>query len=128
MNNMAAKGKKILIVDDETAIIKLLSVRLRAEGYAVETAVDGREALDKLISFQPDLMISDVMMPPPNGLELCRRLRSDAQFKNLPIILLSARSMPADRDEGVSSGADIYLTKPFQSQELLEHIQLLLSR
>lgn len=121
------QAKKILVVDDEVDIARLLVVRLKSSGYVVSSAPDGAAAWEAIQRDTPDLVVSDVMMPPPNGFELCRKIKEDPRFKAIPVVLLSAKSMAADRDEGMGSGADLYLTKPYDRQELLAQISKLLN-
>lgn len=127
---MAGEQTKILIVDDEPAIRKALRKLFQRDGYsALEFAVDGEEALAKLLSFEPDLLLLDVMMPPPDGLEVCRRLRGEAAYAHLrdtPVIFLSARGMDEEVAAGFDAGAWSYVVKPFQADELLELVAFML--
>jgi two-component system response regulator MprA len=103
---------KILVVDDERAVRESLRRALELEGYEIELAEDGREALERLArEDQPDAVILDVLMPGVDGLEVCRTLRS--QGSRLPVLMLTARTQVEDRVEGLDAGADDYLTKPF---------------
>ena len=120
--------KRILVVDDEIYIVHILEFSLTMEGYGVLTASDGQEALRLIESERPDLVVLDIMMPRLDGYEVCRRLRQDEQFKELPVILLSAKGRPVDREAGLKAGADDYITKPFSPRKLLEKIRELLSR
>jgi two-component system response regulator MprA len=118
---------KILVVDDERAVRDSLRRALELEGYEVELAGDGGEALDTLESeSDPDAMILDVLMPPPDGLEVCRRLRLSGS--RLPVLMLTARAEVENRVEGLDAGADDYLTKPFALEELLARLRALLRR
>jgi len=112
-------AKKILIVDDEPNITKLLESRLRANGYEVVTACDGQEGLDKTQKEKPDLIILDVMLPKLNGYEVCRMLRSDKQYNPIPIVMLTACGQVTDIQKGMGKGADAYIAKPFQPNVLL---------
>jgi two-component system, OmpR family, response regulator MprA len=120
---------KILVVDDERAVRESLRRALELEGYEIELAEDGRQALDRLggeNGDDPDAVILDVLMPGVDGLEVCRTLRS--QGSRLPILMLTARTQVEDRVEGLDAGADDYLTKPFALEELLARVRALLRR
>ncbi len=121
-------GKKILVVDDEENIVAVVEMRLKAAGYDVITARDGRQALETLKSVHPDLIILDVMMPPPNGFQVCRQIKDDTGLRHIPVILLTAKSTDSDKFWGMESGADAYLTKPYNSQEILNKISELLEK
>ena len=120
--------KRILVVDDEIYIVHILEFSLTMEGYSILTASDGEEALRVIDSERPDLVVLDIMMPKLDGYEVCRRLRQDEQFCDLPVILLSAKGRPIDREAGLQAGADDYITKPFSPRKLLEKIRELLER
>ena len=105
--------QRILAVDDEQDIVELLSYNLSREGFEVTTATDGEEALKKIRAKSFDLVILDLMMPGIQGMELCRILRNDPKTKNLPIIMLTAKTEEVDRILGLEMGADDYITKPF---------------
>jgi len=120
--------KRILVVDDEIYIVHILEFSLTMEGYSILTASDGEEALRVIDSERPDLVVLDIMMPKLDGYEVCRRLRQDEQFQELPVILLSAKGRPVDREAGLQAGADDYITKPFSPRKLLEKIRELLER
>jgi two-component system response regulator MprA len=117
---------KILVADDESAVRDALGRALTSEGYEVTFAGNGRETLDAVERDQPDAAILDVMMPPPDGLEVCRRLR--AAENDLPILMLTARREVSDRVAGLDAGADDYLPKPFSLAELLARLRALLRR
>lgn len=121
-------GKKVLIADDEINILTMVEARLRAHGYEVVTAESGEGALQKLKEDRPELIILDIMMPPPNGYQLCRQLKDDPQYKEIPIILLTAKSTESDKFWGFESGADAYITKPYNSEELITTIANLLGK
>ena len=118
--------KKVLIVDDEPPVREALRRALGLEGYSVELARDGAEALEALAAGSPDAIVLDVLMPPPDGLEVCRRLRSAGD--RTPVLMLTARDAVADRIEGLDAGADDYLVKPFALEELLARLRALLRR
>ncbi len=112
---------RILIVEDERKIARFLELELQHEGYEVETAGDGRTGLDKALSWKPDLMILDLMLPELSGIEVCRRLRHES---DLPIIMLTAKDDVSDKVMGLDMGADDYMTKPFAIEELLARIRV----
>jgi two-component system response regulator MprA len=116
---------RILVVDDDPEIVSFLKRGLTFEGYSVETAGDGAEALAKIREREPDLVILDVMMPGIDGIEVARRLR---QASAIPILMLTAKGTVADRVAGLDSGADDYLVKPFAFDELLARMRSLLRR
>ena len=118
---------KILVVDDERAVRDSLRRALELEGYEIELAENGREALDRLASGpEPDALVLDVLMPGMDGLEVCRTLRRNGS--RLPVLMLTARTQVEDRVEGLDAGADDYLTKPFALEELLARVRALLRR
>ena len=116
---------KILVVDDEQNICELLTLYLVKEGYTVETAGDGEEALRKFSSFNPDLILLDIMLPKKDGWQVCREIR---QTSNVPIIMLSAKGETFDKVLGLELGADDYVTKPFDSKEVMARIKTVLRR
>lgn len=115
----------ILVVDDEQNIVKLVRLYLNRDGYQVEAAYDGAEALEKAKSLRPDLIILDIMMPEMDGLAVCRELRKTS---NVPIIILTARDDDVDRIVGLELGADDYITKPFNPRELVARVKAVLRR
>ena len=115
--------KKILAVDDERHIVRLVEVNLQRAGYEVVTAYDGREALEKVKSENPDLVVLDVMMPYMDGFEVLKNLKSDPETADLPVIMLTAKAQDADVFRGWQSGVDCYLTKPFNPMELLTFVK-----
>ncbi|HVF20807.1 MAG TPA: response regulator [Mycobacteriales bacterium] len=118
----------VLVVDDDPVIQKLLQVNFEMEGYDVITAGDGEEGLAKAQAEHPDAVVLDVMMPKMDGLEVARRLKGDDATKAIPIILLSAKAQQADVQAGQATGADEYLTKPFDPLELLQRVGALIDR
>ncbi len=118
--------KKILIVDDEKQITRLLKIRMESFGYETDIAYDGEEGLAKVQQYKPDLIILDVMMPKMDGFEVCRRLKGDPFLKNIPVIMLSVKAEEQANDLGVISGADDYMPKPFEPAILMEKIRKLL--
>lgn len=117
--------KKILLVDDEKTLVKTLTYNLEKDGYLVISAYDGEEALNKVESDNPDLIILDLMLPGVDGFEVCRRVRKSM---DLPIIMLTAKGDDIDKILGLELGADDYLTKPFNPRELLARVKAILRR
>jgi phosphate regulon transcriptional regulator PhoB len=118
----------ILVVDDEEPIQELLRFNLEKEGYLVRVAKDGPEALKHVVNDQPDLLVLDLMLPGMDGLEVCRKLRSNPKFQQIPIIMLTAKGEEFDKVLGLELGADDYMTKPFSPRELLARIKARLRR
>jgi DNA-binding response OmpR family regulator len=117
--------KKILIVEDESDLIKLLKYNLEKEGFRVNYATDGSVALAELRRDPPDLVILDLMLPGLDGLEVCRQLRRNDRFARMPVLMLSARGEEADRVVGLELGADDYVTKPFSTREMIARVRAL---
>jgi len=115
----------VLVADDEKNILQLARMYLQAEGFTVETAANGREALEKVRVAKPDLLVLDLMMPEVDGWEVCRRLRKES---DLPIIMLTARGDDVDKIVGLELGADDYMTKPFNARELVARVKAVLRR
>ncbi len=118
----------VLVVEDEDALATLLQYNLEKEGYDVALAQDGEEALILVDERLPDLVVLDWMLPKVSGIEVCRRLRSRAETRNVPIILLTARGEETDRIRGLDTGADDYVVKPFSMSELTARIRAVLRR
>lgn len=118
--------KRILLVDDEPAIVRVIESRLKANGYEVITADDGQEALNKARAEKPDLIILDVMLPKMDGFRVAQLLKLDDQYKHIPIIILTARVHEEDQKIGFATGAEAYLTKPFRSEVIVSKIEELL--
>lgn len=118
----------VLVVDDDVDIARFIEINLRLEGFDVQLAHDGDQALDLIRAGVPDLVLLDVMMPQIDGVELCRRLRADPATVNLPVILLTAKSLSADKVVGLSAGADDYVIKPFDTLELVARVRSTLRR
>ena len=116
-------SKKILAVDDERHIVRLVEVNLQRAGYTVVTAFDGREALEKVTAETPDLIVLDVMMPYMDGFEVLKNLKANPQTADIPVIMLTAKAQDADVFRGWQSGVDCYLTKPFNPMELLTFVK-----
>ena len=121
-------SKKILIVDDDLLIRRLLQHNLKKAGYRVSVANNGCKALKIVKKDKPDLIISDVVMPKMDGLELCKKLREDLDTKLIPIILMTSNTQIQEKLKGFKFGADDYLTKPFHLEDLLVRVDSLLER
>lgn len=118
--------RRILVVDDEPSIVVSLEWLMRREGYQVEVAVDGEEALRAIERAPPDLVILDVMLPRVNGFEVCQRVRADPRRAGLRILMLSAKGRESEIARGLGAGADAYVTKPFSTRDLVARIRELL--
>ena len=116
-------NKTILIADDEADIVETLAFMLEAQDFNVITANDGEDALLKAKEKRPDLILLDVMMPKINGYKVCRLLKFDKQYNHIPILMLTARSQDEDRAIGEETGADEYITKPFDIEEVVEKVK-----
>jgi DNA-binding response OmpR family regulator len=116
----------VLVVDDDPVILKLLEVNFEMEGFTVLVAHDGEEGIDVARNERPDLIVSDIMMPKRSGLELVAELKGDPDTSDIPIILLSAKAQNADVRSGLDSGADDYVTKPFEPLDLVDRVNRLL--
>jgi DNA-binding response OmpR family regulator len=116
----------VLVVDDDPVILKLLEVNFEMEGFTVLVARDGQEGIDVARADQPDLIVSDIMMPKKSGLELVIELKGDSSTREIPIILLSAKAQNADVRSGMDAGADDYVTKPFEPLDLVDRVNRLL--
>jgi len=119
---------KILIIEDEEDILTALQIRLVANGYEIISASDGPEGLRKARTDGPDLIILDIMLPKLDGYQIARMLKYDENYRNIPIIMLTAKVQQSDVKQGLESGADAYMTKPFKGEELLAQIETLLSK
>ena len=125
---MLQSGKKILLVEDEPEFRLALRIRLEANGYDIIEAEDGATGLNTARHQNPDLIILDVMLPKMDGFKVARLLKFDLKYKNIPLMMLTVMSQASDRKMGQAVGADAYLTKPYQPQELLDTISTLISR
>lgn len=119
--------KKILIVDDEPNIVKILAARLKAAGFDVITANDGLSGLHTVYRENPDLVIFDVMMPQMDGFTACQKLKSDRRYQDTPVLMLTAKTQEEDKNWGKMLGATDYITKPFDSKELVNKVKELLA-
>ncbi|MEA2477949.1 MAG: hypothetical protein QOF16_402 [Actinomycetota bacterium] len=125
MNN---KRELVLVADDDEDILRFVEVNLRLEGYEVSTASDGEQALENAYELVPDLALLDVMMPKIDGFEVCQRLRGDVRTRNMSVIMLTAKSLSADKVVGLTAGADDYMIKPFDPVELVARVKSALRR
>jgi len=119
---------RVLVADDDPDILSVVQVNFELEGFEVETAVDGEDALQKATAVPPNVIVLDIMMPRMDGLTALHRLRGQASTANIPIVLLTARGLPEDRVRGLELGADDYITKPFSIREFRSRIRALLRR
>jgi len=119
---------KIFIIEDEPSIIQLIQHNLEKNGFIVSSSINGNDGLKELKKFQPDLLLLDWMLPDLSGIEICKSIRKDNSFKNLPIIMLTAKGEEEDKIKGLDSGVDDYLTKPFSFNELKSRIKAVLRR
>lgn len=118
----------VLVVEDDPTILQLLEVNFEMEGFTVLKAADGAIGLEQAQANQPDIVVSDVMMPNMSGIELVVALKASPETESIPIILLSAKAQGADIRHGIEAGADEYVTKPFEPLDLIERVHALLSR
>ncbi|HYT25777.1 MAG TPA: response regulator [Actinomycetota bacterium] len=118
----------VLIADDDRDIVRFVEVNLRLEGFEVVTAHDGQEALSRAFALQPNLILLDVMMPRMDGYEVCAKLRADGRSAHIPVIMLTAKSLSADKVLGLTAGADDYIIKPFDPMELVARVKTTLRR
>ena len=119
---------KVLVVDDDPVIQRLLRVNFEMEGYEVIVASDGVDGLERARADHPDIVVLDIMMPRMSGLDVAKALKADPDTASIPVLLLSAKAQEADMRAGDESGADGYLTKPFDPLQLLQHVEELLAR
>jgi len=117
------KIKKILVADDEDLVRSYIEKKLAKLGYTVLVAKDGEEALEKAFSNIPDIILMDVKMPKLNGIEACKRIKSDERTRHIPIIMLSAKAQSSEINEGIEAGADKYLCKPIGFPDILSEVQ-----
>lgn len=121
-------AETILIAEDEIHIMTLIQFKLRDAGYAILAADDGKKALELAQTEHPDLILLDVMMPEMGGYEVLEKLRKDEKTKSIPVIMLTAKSFQHEIDEGMTRGAEDYITKPFHPNELVMRVQAVLRR
>lgn len=120
------KSKKVLVVDDEPYILRSLRMILEMEGYQVETATDGLEALKKVSENKPHLILLDIMMPHMDGYEVAKRIKEDPMTSDISILVLTAKGLEKDKMRSISLGVDEHLTKPFSPTKLLERVKEIL--
>lgn len=125
---MSEETKKILVVDDEPDVASLLTLLLKSQGYDVVAAGDGQEALEKARTCQPSLILLDIMLPKLDGYKVARMLKFDENFGHIPIIMLTAKIQEKDKAMGLEMGADAYVSKPFNTPNLLELIKETLAK
>jgi DNA-binding response OmpR family regulator len=118
--------KRILIADDEPNIVVSLEFLMQRKGYEVRAAADGEETLRQLQEFKPDLVLLDIMLPLRNGFEVCQRIRENPEWRHIRIVMLTAKGREVEVTKGLALGADLYITKPFATRELLASVQQLL--
>ncbi|MFV1960928.1 MAG: response regulator [Acidimicrobiia bacterium] len=121
-------SERVLVADDDPDILTVVKINLELDGFEVDTAIDGEDAIQKATSTPPNVIVLDIMMPRMDGLTALHRLRSQASTANIPIILLTARGLPEDRVRGLELGADDYITKPFDITELAARVRAVLRR
>jgi DNA-binding response OmpR family regulator len=120
-------GKKILVVEDDALIRELDRVNLESAGFTVVMATDGFQGLEMARTENPDLIVLDIMLPKMDGFKVCRILKFDDKYKHIPIIMLTARIQEVDKETGFKTGADGYMTKPYDPEELIKKINQVLS-
>lgn len=116
-------AKRVLIADDEPNIVASLEFLMEQAGYEVKVAANGREALELVAAFRPDLVLLDVMMPGKNGYEICQSLKSDPATRAVKVVMLSAKGRDIEVAKGLELGADAYVTKPFSTRELVARVR-----
>ncbi|NJN92949.1 MAG: response regulator [Anaerolineales bacterium] len=119
-------SKRVLIVDDEVNIVISLEFLLEQAGYYVRVAHNGQEGLEKIATFEPDLVLLDVMMPRLNGFDVCQKVRENPDWNHIKIIMLTAKGREAEITKGLALGANAYITKPFSTRELLTAVKAIL--
>jgi two-component system, OmpR family, alkaline phosphatase synthesis response regulator PhoP len=125
MSQGQSRGR-VLVVDDEPDLVRILQFGLQSAGYVVESASDGQEGLKKAREVKPDIILLDLMLPKLDGYKICRLLKFDERFKQIPIIILSARTQEGDQALALEMGANRFITKPYNFSEILTHVEELL--
>ncbi len=115
--------KKILVVDDEVDLVETIRFPLESEGFTVLVSYNGEDALNQARTENPDLILLDIMLPKLDGYKVCRLLKFDERYRNIPILMLTAKTQEKDKTIGIETGADEYITKPFDMDELLEKVK-----
>ena len=126
MTDQESPRGRVLVVDDEPDLVRVLEFGLKASGYTVEVAADGQEGLKKAREIKPDVILLDLMLPKLDGYKVCRLLKFDDRFKHIPIIILSARTQEGDQTLALEMGANRFVTKPYDFAEILGYIETLL--
>ena len=126
-NNRTASAKKVLIADDEQNIVISIEFLMRREGFQVLIAHDGDDALAKVVSERPDLILLDVMMPKKNGYEVCQAIKGNLALASTKVLMLTAKGRDTEVAKGLAIGADDYMTKPFSTRDLVAKVKALLS-
>ena len=116
---------RVMIVEDEPNIVESLSFVFSREGWQVAAALDGQTAIERLLSEPPDVLVLDVMLPPLNGFEVLKRLRSEPSLKHLPVLVLTAKGQEKDRHTAMRLGADAFVTKPFSNRDIVQQVRAL---
>lgn len=111
--------KQVLVVDDSPTDLQMLSSLLKKQGYEVLTAIDGEDALDKAAASRPPLVVLDIILPKKNGFQVCRQLKTTAETRDIKVILVSSKNQDSDKFWGMKQGADDYIGKPYQDDEML---------
>jgi twitching motility two-component system response regulator PilH len=119
-------NEKILVVDDSPTELTMMAIPLKNRGYRVTTAVDGEQALEQVSRERPDLIVLDIILPKKNGFQVCRQLKTTPDTKEIKILMLTSKNQESDRFWGLKQGADVYMTKPFEEEELLANVARLL--
>jgi len=114
---------RVMIVEDEPNIVESLSFVFSREGWQVAAALDGEPAIERLLSEPPDVLVLDVMLPPLNGFEVLKRLRSEPSLKHLPVLVLTAKGQEKDRHTAMRLGADAFVTKPFSNRDIVQQVR-----
>jgi len=119
-------AKKVMVVDDEPYIARVIKFKLEQEGYTVVSANDGITGLEKIRQEKPQLVLLDVMMPGLSGYEVCQKIKADAELAGIPVVFLTAKGQERDREQGLAIGASDYITKPFSPNRLLELVRTMI--
>jgi DNA-binding response OmpR family regulator len=120
--------RKILVVDDEVDLVKTIKFSLELEGYKVLVSYNGEDALNQARKENPDLLLLDIMLPKLDGYKVCRLLKFDEQYKHIPILMMTAKTQEKDKLMGKETGANEYITKPFDMEELMEKVKTYLNK
>jgi two-component system alkaline phosphatase synthesis response regulator PhoP len=125
MSDEKTRGR-VLIVDDEPDLVRILRFGLQSAGYTVDCAADGQEGLKKARESRPDVILLDLMLPKLDGYKVCRLLKFDERYKQIPIVILSARTQEGDQALALEMGANLFVTKPYEFTEILAHVETLI--